>query len=132
MQRHSLVRIMILIVEDDPANRRLMETFLHSRGYNVASVANAEAALTFIRDHRPRLVLLDIRMPGINGIELAHIIRSDSTIADIPLIAVTAQLLPAGEQKMRAAGFDGFLPKPIKFPQLEGYLRQYVQDGSED
>ena len=120
----------ILIVEDDASNMRFLEAFLVLSGYQVATADNAEAALSYIRQQPPALVLLDVRMPGIDGLEMVRLIRDDAntSVARTPLVAITANVMPGAEHDIMEAGCDGYVPKPINIPLLESYLERFVKN----
>jgi two-component system, cell cycle response regulator DivK len=117
---------MILVVEDDPSNQKLLQLFLQSRGYEVVAVENGNTAIGVIRERIPSLVLIDLHIPGIDGFELASIIRADDQLAHIPLVAVTARVISARDRELLLARFNGYLSKPVKFGELENYLARYV------
>jgi two-component system, cell cycle response regulator DivK len=110
---------MILIVEDDEKSRRLMSDVLAHQGYRVREADNAEDGLDILRSERPALVLMDIHLPGMSGMEALNRIRADATIAATRVLAVTASVMGNDRDKIRAAGFDGFEPKPLN---LKGFL----------
>lgn len=116
----------ILIVEDDLANRKFLGAYLQMAGYDVKSVENGHDALVYIREYPPALVLTDIRLPGMNGLTLTRQIKADESLAHIPVIAVTAQAMPGDADKVREAGCEGYITKPINFALLEGYLERYL------
>lgn len=104
---------MILIVEDDEKSRRLMSDVLLHQGYRVSEVGNAEDGLDLVRRERPVLVLMDIHLPGMSGVDALNRIRDDAAIAGTKVLAVTASVMGNDRDKIKAAGFDGFEPKPI-------------------
>lgn len=116
----------ILIVEDDLANRKFLSSYLQMAGYDVKSIENAHDALAYIRAYPPALVLTDIRLPGMDGLTLTRQIKDDPALAHIPVIAVTAQAMPGDDGKVREAGCDGYISKPINFALLAGYLERYL------
>ncbi len=120
----------ILIVEDDASNMRFLESFLKLSGHQVATADNAEDALDYIRQQPPALVLLDVRMPGMDGLEMVRRIRADqnASVARTPLIAITANVMPGAESEIIEAGCDGYIPKPIDIPLLESYLKRFVRN----
>ena len=104
---------LILIVEDHEKNRKLVRDLLQVKGYRTIEAETAEEGLRLARESKPRLVLMDIQLPGMSGIEaLAHL-RADGGTRHIPVIAVTASAMAHDRQKILAAGFDGYQPKPI-------------------
>lgn len=117
---------MILVVEDDLANRDLMIIFLQVRGYSAEAVPDGKRALKILRKRQPTMALVDLRLPEMDGFELARVAREESAIAHIPLIAISAHRLLRGEDEAREQGFDGYLAKPLHFPSLEKYLHRYT------
>jgi CheY-like chemotaxis protein len=111
---------LILVVEDHDKNRKLVRDLLTAKGYRMLEVETGEDAVRVAREQRPALVLMDIQLPGINGIEALRQLRADPTTAAIPVVAVTASAMTHDRQKILAAGFDGYQAKPISVrPFLE-------------
>jgi CheY-like chemotaxis protein len=104
---------LILIVEDNENNRMLVRDVLQSRGYQTEETDTAEEGLRLAQTARPALILMDIQLPGMNGIEALGHLRGDPQTRDIPVIAVTASAMTQDRQKILAAGFDGYQAKPI-------------------
>jgi two-component system, cell cycle response regulator DivK len=105
----------ILIVEDNPANMKLAVFLLQSAGHLVLSAKSAEVGLTLARAEKPNLILMDIQLPGMDGLEaIAQLKRDDATRA-IPVIALTALAMKGDEERIRAAGCDGYIAKPINY-----------------
>lgn len=104
---------LIFIVEDNEKNRKLERDVLHFKGYETAEFDTAEGALSCVHERRPALVLMDIQLPGIDGIEALARLRGDPATRDIPVIAVTASAMTHDRQKILAAGFDGYQRKPL-------------------
>ena len=111
---------LILIVEDDEKSRRLMADVLMHQGYRVAETDNAEAGIAMMRREPPDLVLMDIHLPGMSGLEALHAIRADERIRATRIMAITASVMGNDRDKIREAGFDAFEPKPIN---LRVFLR---------
>jgi two-component system cell cycle response regulator DivK len=103
----------ILIVEDNPDNMFLTAMLLRSAGHTVLSAVDAEAGLTLARDERPNLVLMDIQLPGMDGLEATALLKADETTRAIPVIALTALAMKGDEERIRAAGCDGYIAKPM-------------------
>jgi two-component system, cell cycle response regulator DivK len=103
----------ILVVEDNERNRKLVRTILEFRGYEVVECEDGEPALALARQHRPALVLMDIQLPTVDGITALGRLRSDPETASIPVIAVTASVTPGERDRVVAAGFNGYVSKPI-------------------
>ena len=104
---------LILIVEDNEKNRKLVRDVLQHRGYRTLEAETGEDGVRLAREHRPALILMDIQLPGIDGIEALRQLRADDATRAIPVIAVTASALDRDRQKIMAAGFDGYQSKPL-------------------
>jgi CheY-like chemotaxis protein len=109
---------MILIVDDEVQNRKLLEAVLRPEGYETVSVANGEEALASITQRRPDLILLDIMMPGMDGYEVAGILKANPATSNIPVIMVTAQDDRAARLASLTAGAEDILTKPIDRAEL--------------
>ncbi len=118
----------ILIVDDNQSNLRLMEAVLDAEGYPVKSAMDAQEALALLEHWKPDLILMDIQMPGIDGLELTGRLKRDPRFKQIVVVALTAYAMKGDEQKALAAGCDGYLSKPIDTRTLpaaiEGYLKR--------
>jgi two-component system cell cycle response regulator DivK len=110
---------LILIVEDNELNRKLVRDVLQAKGYRTLETETAEEGVRLAREHLPALVLMDIQLPGMNGIEALRQLRADAATRAIPVIAVTASAMTQNRQQILAAGFDGYQPKPIN---VAGFL----------
>ena len=103
----------ILIVEDNPDNMTLVVLLLQSAGHTVLSAIDAEAGLTLARDELPNLILMDIQLPGMDGLEATALLKRDDATRVIPVIALTALAMKGDEERLRAAGCDGYIAKPM-------------------
>ena len=103
----------ILVVEDNERNRKLLRTILEFRGYEVVECEDGEPSLELARTHRPVLVLMDIQLPKMDGIEALGRLRTDPETSAIPVVAVTASVTPGERERVIAAGFSGYVAKPI-------------------
>ncbi len=108
----------ILVVEDNERNMKLVRELLEATGYRVIEAATGSQALDLARERRPDLVLMDIRLPDTDGVEALSRLRADDRTASIPVLAVTAQAMQGDRERCLAAGFDGYLSKPIDVGQL--------------
>lgn len=105
----------VLIVEDNRANMTLAVFLLQSAGYTVLSATNAEAGLALARDEQPNLILMDIQLPGMDGLEATAVLKRDEATRAIPVIALTALAMKGDEERIRAAGCDGYIAKPLAY-----------------
>jgi two-component system cell cycle response regulator DivK len=105
----------VLVVEDNPANMKLAVFLLHSAGHTVLSASNAETALTMAHADHPDLILMDIQLPGMDGLEATTRLKSASATSAIPVIALTALAMKGDEARILAAGCDGYIAKPMRF-----------------
>ena len=105
----------VLIVEDNPANMTLALVLLESAGHAVINATDAEAGLTLARDEQPQLILMDIQLPGMDGLEATRLLKQDDATRGIPVIALTALAMKGDEERIRAAGCDGYIAKPLAY-----------------
>ena len=108
----------VLIVEDDSRSMKLTRDALQASGYETEEATSAEDALAKISTSRPDLAVIDIRLPGMDGVELALILKSDPANEHVPLIAVTAYAMPGEKEQILRAGFRAYLSKPLRFSEL--------------
>ena len=121
----------ILIVDDTPVNLKLTRILLVNEGYKVLTAASAEEALELLRSYRPRLILADIQLPGMDGLEMTRQIKKDERTRHIPVVALTAFAMKGDEQKAIDAGCDGYITKPIDTRSLGDRIRQLLWQGEE-
>jgi two-component system cell cycle response regulator DivK len=105
----------ILVVEDNPANMALATFLLQSVGHTVLGTTDAEAGLALARERQPALVLMDIQLPGMDGLAATALLKQGGTTREIPVIALTALAMSGDEQRIRAAGCDGYIAKPFAY-----------------
>lgn len=108
----------ILIVEDNTANMTLATFLLDSAGHSVLAATNAEAGMGIARDELPDLILMDIQLPGMDGIAATRMLKADEATASIPVIALTALAMKGDEERIRSAGCDGYVAKPIRYKEF--------------
>ncbi len=113
----------VLVVDDHATNLRLITGVLESQGYSHLTADNGEAALKMLEQEPFELVLLDIQMPGLSGTEVAKRIRANPKTSSLKLIAVTALAMPGDREEILRAGFDGYVAKPFKIPELLEVVR---------
>lgn len=103
----------ILVVDDNATNMKLLRVLLAAEGYDVRTAADAREALDVLGQFRPRLILMDVQLPGMSGLDLTRQLKADAQTRDIIILAVTAYAMKGDEERARAAGCDGYLSKPI-------------------
>jgi len=118
----------ILIVDDNPINLKLAKVLLVKEGYEVKTAPDAEEALKMMEEAKPRLILMDIQLPGMDGLELTRRLKSSPETKDIIILALTAYAMKGDDEKAKAAGCDGYITKPIDtqaFPAIiAGLMRK--------
>jgi two-component system cell cycle response regulator DivK len=116
----------VLVVEDNPANMTLADFLLQSAGHTVLKALDAEAGLALARDQQPDLILMDIQLPGMDGLQATGLLKSSEITRHIPVIALTALAMKGDEERIRAAGCDGYIAKPMRYQEflatIEGQL----------
>ena len=120
---------LILVVEDNEKNMKLARDLLGFMGYRVAEAVTGEEGVTMAAAEVPALILMDYQLPGIDGIEAFRRIRGEPATAHVPIIAVTASAMPEETAKMMAAGFDGFLTKPLNIKEFVNAVADAVARG---
>ncbi len=108
----------ILIVEDDEMSMKLENDLLQAHGYDTLQSVDGKDAIQLARDHHPDLIIMDIQLPGVSGTEHTKMLKADDQLKDIPVLAVTAFAMKGDEEKIRAAGCDGYIAKPISVPHF--------------
>ena len=118
---------LILIVEDNDKNRKLVRDVLTFKGYEVIESETGEEGVRLAQERRPRLVLMDIRLPGIDGVEALRRLRAEDATRGIPVMAMTASVMSEDRQKIMAAGFDGYQSKPINVSDFVAAVAQLLE-----
>ncbi len=108
----------ILVVEDNPTNMKLATMLLTSAGHEVISAADAEIGVAMARDEQPDLILMDIQLPGMDGLSATRVLKLDEATRHIPVIALTALAMKGDEERIRAAGCDGYIAKPMRYQEF--------------
>jgi two-component system, cell cycle response regulator DivK len=108
----------ILVVEDNPANMKLASLLLRNAGHEALCAVDAESGLTLARAQQPDLILMDIQLPGMDGLAATALLKADPATAGIPIIALTAMAMKEDREKTRAAGCDGYIAKPLRYQEL--------------
>ena len=112
--RCAVANELILVVEDNDKNRKLVRDVLTFKGYEIIEAETGEEGVRLAQERHPSLVLMDIRLPGIDGIEALRQLRAEEATREIPIMAMTASVMTADRQKITDAGFDAFQSKPLK------------------
>jgi two-component system, cell cycle response regulator DivK len=113
----------ILIVEDNPTNMKLSTFLLESADYTVLAATSAEIGLTLARAERPDLILMDIQLPGMDGLQATALLKADAATRDIPVIALTALAMKGDEARILAAGCDGYIAKPLDYKDFLAVIK---------
>lgn len=116
----------ILIVDDNPLNLKLTQVALTVEGYQVRTATDAAEALAVLGSYRPRLILMDLQLPGMDGLELTRRLKADPATHEIRIVAITAFAMKGDEQKALAAGCDGYIAKPIDVRALPGLVARHI------
>jgi two-component system, cell cycle response regulator DivK len=119
----------ILIVDDNPVNLKLLRITLTVAGYEVQTAIDAEQATSVLASFRPRLILMDIQLPGMDGLELTRRLKADPSTRDAIVLAVTAYAMKGDEQRALAAGCDGYVTKPIDTRTLANTVARSLEHG---
>jgi two-component system, cell cycle response regulator DivK len=116
---------LILIIEDNEKNLKLVRDLLQVKGYRTLEAGAAELGVELARRHSPQLILMDIQLPGMDGVTALGELKADPVTAKIPVIALTAFAMQDERQRFRMAGFDGYLAKPINIQELLEVVREF-------
>lgn len=108
----------VLVVEDNPANMKLISMLLTNADHAVLSAADAETGITVARADHPDLILMDVQLPGMDGLSATALLKNDPATADIPVIALTAMAMKEDQAKSERAGCDGYIAKPVRYQEL--------------
>jgi len=116
----------VLCIEDNKTNMLLVSRIVEADGYELVRAEDGPTALKLLEDMVPDIILLDVNIPGIHGLDLARMIKEDARLAQVPLIATTANVLVGDKERCLEAGCDEYLPKPLDIRQLRQVMRDYV------
>ena len=119
----------VLLVEDNERNMKLFRDVLQASGYRTLEAATGERAVELVFEHRPDLVLMDIQLPDIDGIEALSRIRKDASLDAVAVIAVSASVMPDDQQKIVTSGFDAFVTKPINLKSFLDTVQRSLSQG---
>jgi len=118
---------LILIIEDNDKNLKLVRDVLQVKGYETLEAGTAEDGLVLARERSPDLILMDIQLPGMNGIDALKVLRADPATAAIPAIAVTASVMQQDRKSITEAGFDAYLSKPLDLKEFLATVRRVLE-----
>ena len=121
----------VLVVEDNPTNMQLSTFLLESAEYHVVAATNAETGLTLARECHPDLILMDIQLPGMDGLQATALLKADASTRNIPVIALTALAMKGDEERIRAAGCDGYIAKPLDYKDFLTVIKATLAKRSE-
>jgi two-component system cell cycle response regulator DivK len=125
-QRHSHSQKTVLIVEDNELNMRLFHDIMEMQGYNILQTTNGMDALKLARRHRPDLIVMDIQLPEVSGIEVSRWIKEDDNLKSTPIIAVTAFALKGDESKVLQSGCEAYMAKPISIDHFLATVESFI------
>jgi two-component system cell cycle response regulator DivK len=118
----------VLIVEDNELNMKLFRDLLEAHGYATLQTRNGIEALSLARDHRPDLILMDIQLPEVSGLDVTKWLKEDDQLRAIPVIAVTAFAMKGDEERIREGGCEAYISKPITVSMFLDTIRQFIGD----
>ncbi len=116
----------VLIVEDNELNMKLFQDLLEAHGFETLQTKDGKQALQMAQEHRPDLIIMDIQLPEVSGLEVTSWIKSDENIKHIPIIAVTAFAMKGDEEKMREGGCEAYIAKPISVTQFIDTVKKFA------
>lgn len=116
----------ILVIEDNPANMKLALLLLANAGHSAACAVDAESGLTIARQQKPDLIMMDIQLPGMDGLAATALLKQDPATAAIPVIALTAMAMKVDQERSQTAGCDAYMAKPLRFQELYRCIHQLL------
>ena len=121
----------ILVIEDNELNRKLVRALLQKDNYNAIEAEDAEAGIQLAREHEPGLILMDIQLPGMDGLTATRIIKQDMELREIPVVALTAHAMEGDKEKAMEAGCAGYISKPFNIKEFLEEIKRFFPDGHE-
>ena len=121
----------ILIVEDNLTNLKLFSRILKKSSYEVFEAGAADAGIAIAREVMPDLILMDIQLPGMDGLTAANILKKDPKTKKIPVVALTAHVMKGDDEKILAGGCDGYISKPIRYKEFLSTVKEFLKEESE-
>ena len=116
----------VLVVEDNDLNMKLFHDLLEAHGYHILQTKNGKDALRLAREHHPDLILMDIQLPEISGLEVTKLIKADDALSQIPVVAVTAFAMKGDEEKIREGGCEAYIAKPISVAHFIETVQRFL------
>jgi len=116
----------VLVVEDNPLNMKLFSAMIASQGYDVLQASDGLDGLDLAQQRHPDLIIVDIQLPGMSGLDVTHTLKADDNTRDIPIIATTAYAQRGDEERIRASGCDGYMAKPIAISEFLDLVRSFM------
>lgn len=120
------MKMRVMLVEDNPMNSRLVEYVLERDDFSVIVMASAEDAIRAAAEDPPDIMLMDIQLPGMDGLEATRLLKKNPITAKIPIVAITAHAMTGDKERIRAAGCEGYISKPINTRELADTVRKYL------
>ncbi len=127
----SIMPKRVLAIEDNVSNMILISRVVEAEGYELLQAEDGVSALDLLAKEKPDLILLDINIPGIHGLELAERLKANGRLKDVPLIATTANVLQGDRERCLEAGCDNYLPKPLDIRELRQMMDHYLKESSQ-
>ncbi len=121
----------VLIVEDNPTNMKLASLLVRKVGHTVLGAVDAETGLTIARAHQPDLILMDVQLPGMDGLIATALLKRDACTAAIPVVALSALAMKTDEENSRAAGCDAYIVKPLRYQELYAAMERLLPSTTE-
>jgi two-component system cell cycle response regulator DivK len=118
---------LVLIVEDNDLNMKLFRDLIEAQGYRTLHTRNGMDVLPLVREHRPNLIIMDIQLPEVSGLDVIKWLKDDKELKPIPIIAVTAFAMKGDEEKIRAGGCEDYLAKPIAISQFLATIKRHLE-----
>lgn len=118
----------VLIVEDNELNMKLFKDLIEGCGYETVRTANGREAVDLARAHKPDLILMDIQLPEVSGLDVTQWLKADDELCVIPVIAVTAFAMKGDEERIRKGGCEAYISKPIQVPKFIETIKSYLND----
>lgn len=119
----------VMIVEDNELNMKLFKDLIEACGYETVRTANGREAVELAREHKPNLILMDIQLPEVSGLDVTQWLKADDELCTIPVIAVTAFAMKGDEERIRKGGCEAYISKPIQVPKFIETIKSYLGDG---